>query len=356
MNIEIALLKYYLKFKMYTNFSRFSFLLLVTFLYSVAWGQNALPDIPNIEKTIGNATLANKPLSFCSANEVSAFNSYLSPSSLFIGWEIEGPPSGIGKVVAISDLMGSNCKAVQPLPPGGVMNMKTRTPYAIVDNAPDWSKGFTALVITRKNASFTDDAYLARLKRHVNLVTQLFSTNGMDGYFVYAGEDHEWAYLHWTDEETAKKAFSTEQGATGPKDSRSIQEPLPRKPITAAGFKAPQTVKMIKRASLLAKKPDQTKEEFLKHWLEIHAPIAYGIPGIYRYTCTVITKSTYRKDGPLPMEVEVDGIAEMWFEDQASFDLAIKSPAFAALRADGAAFIGKEIDFITEENVIVPRR
>lgn len=330
-------------------------LTLLTFLYSFAWGQNTLPDIPNIQKTIGNSTLANNPLSFCSANELNSFTSNLNSSSLFIGWEIEGPPSGIGKVVSISDLKGSNCATVQPLPIGGVMNMKTRTPYAIVDNAPDWSKGFTALVMTRKNASFTDDAYLARLRRHVNLVTQLFSTNGMDGYFVYAGEDHEWAYLHWTDEEAAKKAFATEQGATGPKDSRSIQDPLPRKPIAASGLKAPQATKMIKRASLLARKPDQTREEFLKHWLEVHAPIAYGIPGIYKYTCTVITKSTYRKDGPLPMEVEVDGIAEMWFEDQASFDLAIKSPAFAALRADGAAFIGKEIDFITEENVIVPR-
>ncbi|MGD0972523.1 MAG: EthD domain-containing protein [Candidatus Korobacteraceae bacterium] len=114
-------------------------------------------------------------------------------------------------------------------------------------------------------------------------------------------------------------------------------------------------VRMLKRVSLLAHKQGQTREEFLKHWLEVHAPIAYQIPGIARYTCTVITASSTRKDGPLPIDLEIDGIAEMWFTDQQSLDAARNSPAFAALRADGAAFIGREIDFVTEETVIIPR-
>ena len=118
---------------------------------------------------------------------------------------------------------------------------------------------------------------------------------------------------------------------------------------------AKKQVKMIKRVSLLARKPSQTREEFLKHWLEVHAPIAYQIPGIARYACTIITSSSTRKDGPAPIDLEIDGIAEMWFTDQKSLDAATHSPAFAALRADGAAFIGREIDFVTEEVVIIPR-
>ncbi len=114
-------------------------------------------------------------------------------------------------------------------------------------------------------------------------------------------------------------------------------------------------VKVIKRVSLLARKPSQTREEFLKHWLEVHAPIAYQIPGIARYACTIITSSSTRKDGPAPIDLEIDGIAEMWFTDQKSLDAATHSPAFTALRADGAAFIGREIDFVTEEVVIIPR-
>ena len=114
-------------------------------------------------------------------------------------------------------------------------------------------------------------------------------------------------------------------------------------------------VKMIKRVSFLAHKQGQTREEFLNHWLTVHAPIAYQIPGIARYTCTVINSSSTRKDGPLPIDLEIDGIAEMWFTDQQYLEAAIKSPAFAALRADGAAFIGREIDFVTEEVVIIPQ-
>lgn len=122
-------------------------------------------------------------------------------------------------------------------------------------------------------------------------------------------------------------------------------------PIFANG----SSVKMIKRVSLLARKPGQTHEEFVKHWLQVHAPIAHGIPGIARYACTEIVTSSTRKDGPLPIDLEIDGIAEMWFMDQESLNKAVASEAFKALRADGAAFIGREIDFVTSEFVIVPK-
>ena len=120
-------------------------------------------------------------------------------------------------------------------------------------------------------------------------------------------------------------------------------------------FSNGSSVKMIKRVSLLARKPGQTHEEFVKHWLNVHAPIAHQIPGIARYACTEIITSSTRKDGPLPIDLEIDGIAEMWFMDQASLNQAVASEAFKALRADGAAFIGREIDFVTNEFVIVPK-
>ena len=54
-----------------------------------------------------------------------------------------------------------------------------------------------------------------------------------------------------------------------------------------------------------------------------------------------------------PYEIQVDGIAEMWFKSQAAFDAYSTSPATKRLRDDGATFIGREIDFITEEKVII---
>src|SRR5579864_4415016 len=109
---------------------------------------------------------------------------------------------------------------------------------------------------------------------------------------------------------------------------------------------------MIKRASLLARKPGISHEEFVKHWSEVHAPMARACPGISRYTLTIIKSSSTRKD-VLPIEVQVDGIAELWFKNQADFEAYQASPATKRLRDDGATFIGREIDFVAEEKVII---
>jgi uncharacterized protein (TIGR02118 family) len=111
----------------------------------------------------------------------------------------------------------------------------------------------------------------------------------------------------------------------------------------------------IKRLSLLSRKAGLTHEDFVKHWAEIHAPLAFACPGIGRYTLTIVKSSSTRKD-VAPLDAEVDGIAELWFKDRAAFDLYQSSPATKRLRDDGATFIGREIDFVTEERVIIPRQ
>ena len=108
----------------------------------------------------------------------------------------------------------------------------------------------------------------------------------------------------------------------------------------------------IKRASLLQRKPGISHEEFVKHWVEIHAPMARACPGIARYALTIVKSASTRKD-VAPYEIQVDGIAELWFKSQADFDAYSTSPATKRLRDDGATFIGREIDFITEERVII---
>ena len=108
----------------------------------------------------------------------------------------------------------------------------------------------------------------------------------------------------------------------------------------------------IKRASLLARKPGMSHEDFVKHWVEIHAPMARACPGIGRYTLTIINSSSTRKD-VASFEIQVDGIAELWFKDKAAFDAYSTSPATKRLRDDGATFIGREIDFVAEEKIII---
>ena len=109
---------------------------------------------------------------------------------------------------------------------------------------------------------------------------------------------------------------------------------------------------VIKKASLLQRKPGISHEEFVKHWVEIHAPMARACPGIGRYTLTIIKTASPRKNMPT-FDIQVDGIAEQWFRSQADYEAYLNSPRTARLRDDGATFIGRQIDFLCEEKVII---
>jgi uncharacterized protein (TIGR02118 family) len=95
-----------------------------------------------------------------------------------------------------------------------------------------------------------------------------------------------------------------------------------------------------------------TREEFLRHWVDDHAPMALSVPGLRRYVLSLIVDEPSRADIP-DQQVQADGIAELWYDDKASMQQALESPEMKALRAHGAIFIGRIKMFITEEKVII---
>jgi len=109
---------------------------------------------------------------------------------------------------------------------------------------------------------------------------------------------------------------------------------------------------MIKRISLLTRKAGMTREQFTRHWLEIHAPLAKPVPGLTHYVQSHIVEEFRRPDIPTS-PVEVDGIAELWFEGREGMERALTSPEMKALHADGALFIGSNKTFVVEEKVII---
>src|SRR5205085_1781121 len=110
---------------------------------------------------------------------------------------------------------------------------------------------------------------------------------------------------------------------------------------------------MIKSISLLTRKPELTHEQFVKHWLEIHAPLAYAVPGVRRYVQNHILGERTRPD-IVTTEVAVDGVAELWYDDRAAMDRANASSEAKRLHDDGALFIGGIKTFIVEEKTIIP--
>ena len=109
---------------------------------------------------------------------------------------------------------------------------------------------------------------------------------------------------------------------------------------------------MIKTIGLLTRKAGWTHEQFMKHWVEVHAPLALGVPGLRRYLQSHILDERKRPDIP-STDVEVDGIAELWYDDRESMARAAASLEAKALFADGALFIGKIKIFTVEEQVVI---
>ena len=110
---------------------------------------------------------------------------------------------------------------------------------------------------------------------------------------------------------------------------------------------------MIKSISLLTRKAGMTHEAFVQHWVQTHAPLAHAVPGLRRYVQSHIVEERTRPDIPTT-EVEIDGIAELWYDDRVAMARAMASPEAKALHADGALFIGRIKTFTVEEKVIIP--
>jgi uncharacterized protein (TIGR02118 family) len=111
---------------------------------------------------------------------------------------------------------------------------------------------------------------------------------------------------------------------------------------------------MIKSVGLLTRKDGWSHEQFVKHWVEIHAPLAHAVPGLRRYVQSHIVAERKRPDIP-SHDIEIDGIAELWYDDAEAMARANASPEAKALHADGALFIGRIKSFTVEEKVIVPK-
>jgi uncharacterized protein (TIGR02118 family) len=112
---------------------------------------------------------------------------------------------------------------------------------------------------------------------------------------------------------------------------------------------------MIKVLGLLTRKDGTTHEEFVRHWFDIHGPLAHAVPGVRRYVQSHIVGTRTRPDIP-ETDVEVDGIAELWYDDMETMQRAGATPEMKALTDDGALFIGRIKTYVIEERQIIPRQ
>lgn len=110
---------------------------------------------------------------------------------------------------------------------------------------------------------------------------------------------------------------------------------------------------MIKRISLLVRKPELSREAFARHWREVHGPLALRLPKVVRYVQNHIVDEGPRHPHLPPGAQQVDGIVEFWFESRQDMDDSFATPEAEALFADGALFIASVTSYIVEEHVVI---
>ena len=117
---------------------------------------------------------------------------------------------------------------------------------------------------------------------------------------------------------------------------------------------------MVKLVYCIHRKPGLSREEFIRYWAEVHAPIGGRIPGLRNLV------HSYALDVPGDSRpADFDGMAELWFDDlgavlerldPAHVDAleARRSPEWAASTADEVNFIDsiRSAYFISEERRI----
>lgn len=106
---------------------------------------------------------------------------------------------------------------------------------------------------------------------------------------------------------------------------------------------------MIKRVSLVTRKPGMPVEEFQRYWREVHAPLALQVPGLRRYIQSHTLLETY--DAPNPPVY--DGIVETWWDSVEASERARKTPEREAVDADQPNFMGGSKGLISTEVPIV---
>jgi uncharacterized protein (TIGR02118 family) len=106
---------------------------------------------------------------------------------------------------------------------------------------------------------------------------------------------------------------------------------------------------MIKRISLVRRKPDWTHAAFIAHWMGPHAEIVKQLPGLRGLRFGDALKWS-------PGGAGWDGIGEIWFDSIEAAEQAFATePHASRLKADRAYFLGEgQAVFVEEHTAVAP--
>jgi uncharacterized protein (TIGR02118 family) len=116
---------------------------------------------------------------------------------------------------------------------------------------------------------------------------------------------------------------------------------------------APARGRLLKRMSVLTRRPDITEEEFRREW-KVHGDLVRQMRGVEGYRQNVVIEREFKK-GQLCRydQLPMDGIVELWFENVETLANAFASPAGRKTMEHAKTFLSEITAFLVSEHRIV---
>jgi uncharacterized protein (TIGR02118 family) len=105
---------------------------------------------------------------------------------------------------------------------------------------------------------------------------------------------------------------------------------------------------MIKAIGTAYRRDDFTPEEFIKYWLDVHAPISAQAPGLRGYVVSEVVRK-------LQGELHTEAFVEQWYDDEDAFLAAGESAETKAAWEDVPRYAKTTGTFwLVKEHIILP--
>lgn len=103
---------------------------------------------------------------------------------------------------------------------------------------------------------------------------------------------------------------------------------------------------MLKRMTLVRVSRDNSREDALDYWMNIHSELVAKTPGVLAYRVNAVQEW-------IKNEQPWDGIAEMWFESRAAMDEG-KSATNVRTESARRLFLAESAVAIVRERIVIP--
>jgi uncharacterized protein (TIGR02118 family) len=109
---------------------------------------------------------------------------------------------------------------------------------------------------------------------------------------------------------------------------------------------------LLKRMSIITRLPGLSEEDFRREW-KVHGDLVRKMPGVSAYRQNVVVAREREKGKPCDYEtLPIDGIVELWFEDETTLQNAFESPAGQTTMAHAKTFLGQITAFLVNERKV----